>query len=115
VIDPETSLDVMRMRFFRDLQTEPTALPLRARALPVIGAALLWAEREVVPGLEDYVTTGIGHRSTRQKTMGIAQDQRSLVRGSSVGRAVRADRKKYPYAARDLTLGNGRDSREHIQ
>jgi hypothetical protein len=67
VIDPETSLAVMCTRLLRDLQTEPTALPLRARALPVIGAALLWAEREVVPGLEDSVTTGIGHQSTKQK------------------------------------------------
>lgn len=36
-------------------EPEPITVPLRARVLPIVGAALTWAGREVVPYLADYV------------------------------------------------------------
>jgi NAD-dependent dihydropyrimidine dehydrogenase PreA subunit len=49
--------------------TVATVVPLRARVLPVVGAALTWAGREIVPRLADHLLYSldqwvIGQRST---------------------------------------------------
>lgn len=37
------------------VETGPASLPVRSRVLPVVGAALAWVGREIVPCLADYV------------------------------------------------------------
>ena len=36
------------------VSTQPAPVPLRAKVLPVLGAAFVWAGRELVPRLADY-------------------------------------------------------------
>jgi NAD-dependent dihydropyrimidine dehydrogenase PreA subunit len=51
-------------------------VPLRVRMLPVVGAALSWAGRELVPRLAYYLLDELDRRATGQRASGI-------VRGSS--------------------------------
>ena len=61
------------------VRAEPAPLVLRSRVLPLVGAALAWAGREIVPRLADYVL-----RMARQRTIGRRPDERGLARGSEV-------------------------------
>jgi NAD-dependent dihydropyrimidine dehydrogenase PreA subunit len=44
------------------VKTQPAPVPLRARALPVVGAALAWAGREIVPRLAEYLLYDLDRR-----------------------------------------------------
>jgi NAD-dependent dihydropyrimidine dehydrogenase PreA subunit len=59
------------------VDTQPALVPLWAKVLPVVGAALSWAGREIVPRLATYLLDGLDRRATRQPTTGVAR------RGSS--------------------------------
>jgi ferredoxin len=41
------------------IKAQPTALPLRTRVLPVLGAALVWAGREILPRLADFLLNAL--------------------------------------------------------
>ncbi len=60
------------------IRTPSTLVPLRARVLPVVGATLAWAGREVLPRLADLLLDGLDRRETRQ-------DTRATGRGSGRG------------------------------
>jgi NAD-dependent dihydropyrimidine dehydrogenase PreA subunit len=50
------------------IRTPSTPMPLRARVLPVVGATLAWAGREVLPRLADLLLDGLDRREVRQDT-----------------------------------------------
>lgn len=51
------------------VKTRPAPAPLTTRALPVVGAALAWAGREIVPRLADYLFGALARRGdTPQRT-----------------------------------------------
>lgn len=64
------------------LETQPAPLPLRAMVLPVVGTALSWAGRELVPRLAYYLLDGLDRRAIGQPTATVARG-----RGSSNSRA----------------------------
>lgn len=45
---------------------EPISLPVRSRLVPLVGAALVWAGREIVPRLADYLVSGLDRRIIAQ-------------------------------------------------
>lgn len=49
------------------VRTEGAPVPLRTRVLPVVGAALAWAGREIVPRLADYFLESWDRRATDQR------------------------------------------------
>lgn len=50
------------------VRTASPPLPLRARVLPVVGAGLAWAGREILPRLADLLLEGLDRREVRQDT-----------------------------------------------
>lgn len=57
----------------------PAPMSVRARVLPVVGAAMAWAGREIVPRLADYLLQSLDRRATngRAATSGPANDSAS--------------------------------------
>ena len=51
----------------------PAPVPSRARVLPVVGAALSWAGRELVPRLAYYLLDELDRRALGQSASGIAR------------------------------------------
>jgi NAD-dependent dihydropyrimidine dehydrogenase PreA subunit len=54
-----------------DIQTTPE--PLRAKVLPVMGAALAWAGRELVPRLTEYLLYRLDDKIVEQRVKGAGQ------------------------------------------
>ena len=50
-----------------------TPVPLRARVLPMVGATLAWAGREIVPRLADLWLGSLERREVRQRTPGTSR------------------------------------------
>jgi Fe-S-cluster-containing dehydrogenase component len=50
------------------VKTEPVPVSLRARVLPVVGGAMAWAGREIVPRLADYVLCAMERRTVEGRT-----------------------------------------------
>lgn len=48
------------------VEPQPAPVALRTKMLPVIGAALSWAGRELVPRLAYYLLDGLDRQATRQ-------------------------------------------------
>lgn len=71
------------------LETRPAPLPLRAKVLPAVGAALSWAGRELVPRLAYYLLDGLDRRAIGQPTATVARG-----RGSSTCRAGSGHRQR---------------------
>ena len=64
------------------VESPPAPVPLRVRVLPVMGAALSWAGRELVPRLAYYLLDELDRRATGQTATGIARGSRpSSTRG----------------------------------
>jgi ferredoxin len=55
------------------IETPPSPVPLRDRVLPVAGAALSWAGRELVPRLAAYLLDGLDRRASSQPTASSAR------------------------------------------
>ncbi len=62
------------------VKAEPASLSVRSRVLPLVGAVLAWAGREIVPRLADYVLYGLDRRIAGQRTAGQRSDERGLAR-----------------------------------
>jgi NAD-dependent dihydropyrimidine dehydrogenase PreA subunit len=60
---PQQEPEVIRVR------TEPAPAPLRTRVLPVMGAALVWAGREIVPRVVDVLLEVVDRRTTRTQVV----------------------------------------------
>ena len=52
------------------VRTPSTPVPLRARVLPLFGATLAWAGREILPRLADLLLDSLDRREARQDTPG---------------------------------------------
>lgn len=59
----------------------PATLPLRSRALPVIGAALAWTGREILPWLADLLLDTLDRYTTRLQAKGSARSRKTSARG----------------------------------
>ncbi|NIV39426.1 MAG: 4Fe-4S dicluster domain-containing protein [Anaerolineae bacterium] len=55
------------------VESPPAPVPLRVKVLPVVGAALSWAGRELVPRLAYYLLDELDRRATGQRASGIAR------------------------------------------
>ena len=51
------------------VESQPAPVPLRVKVLPVVGAALSWAGRELVPRLAYYLLDGLDRRATRDQNV----------------------------------------------
>jgi NAD-dependent dihydropyrimidine dehydrogenase PreA subunit len=54
-------------------ESQPAPVPMRVRVLPVMGAALSWAGRELVPRLAYYLLDGLDRRAIGQPTSSITR------------------------------------------
>ncbi len=63
-------------------KVEPASPPLRSRVPPLVGTALAWVGREIVPRLADYVLYGLDRRKDGQRAVGRRPDKRGLARRS---------------------------------
>ena len=76
------------------VETLPAPAPLRARVLPVVGTALVWAGREIVPRLADYLLYGLDRSSTGQSSTSLAQDGSAPRRNKESGARQRRRRRR---------------------
>jgi Fe-S-cluster-containing hydrogenase component 2 len=72
---PQPRPEVIRVK------TEPAPVARQARVLPVVGAALSWAGREIVPRLAYYLLDGFDRWAAGQTTAGVTRSS-----GSSTSR-----------------------------
>jgi NAD-dependent dihydropyrimidine dehydrogenase PreA subunit len=75
------------------VETVSTPVPLRVRVLPVVGAALSWAGREIVPRLAIYLLDGLDRRATGQPTTSVARGGSSSTGRRGSGRQRRHRRR----------------------
>lgn len=54
-------------------ESQPAPVPLRVKVLPVVGTALSWAGRELVPRLAYYLLDGLDRRAIGQSTTSIGR------------------------------------------
>ena len=59
--------------------------PLRSRVLPVVGTALVWAGREVLPRLADILLDALDRRAARPQLNGGSRRRESLASGNQGG------------------------------
>jgi ferredoxin len=64
---PRPEREVIRVK------TDSAPVPSRGRVLPVAGAVLSWAGREIVPRLVYYLLDGLDRRATQQSTTRVAR------------------------------------------
>lgn len=76
------------------VRAKPPSLPVRSRVLPLVGAALAWAGREIVPRLAEYVLYGLDRRMAGQRAVGTRPDERDLPRGGEVQSRQRRQRRR---------------------
>jgi Fe-S-cluster-containing hydrogenase component 2 len=77
------------------VETHPS-LPLRARALPIVGTALAWVANEIVPRLAGYWLDGVDRRVAQQQATGSPKPRAGLdppARRSGGGRRRRRRRR----------------------
>jgi Fe-S-cluster-containing hydrogenase component 2 len=78
------------------VKTKSAPAPLRASLLPVVGAALAWGWREIVPRLTEVLLYDLDRRVTRSQRPAARQStpaNGSSVRGGSSGRRRRRRRR----------------------
>lgn len=63
---------------------EPVSRPVRSRLLPLVGAALVWAGREIVPRLADYLVSGLDRHIIGRRSAGGRSGTQELSRGTRV-------------------------------
>jgi ferredoxin len=65
------------------VRTPSAPVPLRARVLPVVGATLAWAGREIMPWLADLLLDSLDRREVRQDTPGAGRGTGRAEKGGS--------------------------------
>jgi NAD-dependent dihydropyrimidine dehydrogenase PreA subunit len=85
---PERTPDVAR------LEPKPAPLPVGARLAPVIGAALVFFGREIVPRLSGYVMDALDRRMRAPSTDGDTTDAASRTRVGGAGAGRRSRRRR---------------------
>lgn len=68
------------------VRTSPAPVPLRSRALPVVGAALAWAGREILPRVADLMLDTLDRQTTRRQARDGARGRGALASGAKEGR-----------------------------
>ena len=63
------------------VRVPPATVPLRSRALPMVGAALAWAGREIRPWLADLLLDTLDRYTTRLQAKDSARSRRISARG----------------------------------
>lgn len=63
------------------VRTEAEIVPLRARVLPVVGAALIWAGREIVPRIVDVMLDAVDRRAIGRQMVATGCDDRAPSQG----------------------------------
>ena len=77
-----------------EVDTRPEPVPFRPRILPLAGAALIWAGREIVPRLAQNVVDILDRRSSTQIAARVARDGSvSPIRADDGGRRHRRRRR----------------------
>jgi len=71
------------------IKTQPAPVDLRAKLLPVVGAALSWTGRELVPRLAIALLEGLDRRAAGQPTTGLARGGSSSGGSGGSGRQQR--------------------------
>jgi NAD-dependent dihydropyrimidine dehydrogenase PreA subunit len=74
------------------VKTKSAPAPLRTSLLPLVGGALAWGWREIVPRLAEYVLYDLDRRVARRRTLAVRQgaaDNGSPARGGGRGRQRR--------------------------
>ena len=71
------------------VESQPAPVPLRVKVLPVVGAALSWAGRELVPRLAYYLLDGLDRRAAGQPTTSVARGGSSSTGRGGSGRQQR--------------------------
>ena len=75
------------------IQTEPRPLSLKSRVLPAVGAALVWAGREIVPYLAEHLLDSLDRRSGEGQLSSRDRGERSPASRSGGGRRRRRRRR----------------------
>jgi NAD-dependent dihydropyrimidine dehydrogenase PreA subunit len=76
------------------IATKPQPALLRSRVLPVVGTALVWAGREVLPRLADVLLDALDRRATPSQVNGGPSRSESLASGAEgAGRQRRRRRR----------------------
>lgn len=63
------------------VRTLPAPVPVRSRTLPVVGTALAWAGREILPRLADLLLDTLDRRTSCLQAKSVARSHRPLARG----------------------------------
>ena len=71
------------------VESQPAPVPLRVKVLPVVGAVLSWAGRELVPRLAYYLLDGLDSRVTRKPTTSVTRGGSSSTGRGGGGRQQR--------------------------
>lgn len=88
---PRPEPDVIRVR------TRPAPIPSRARVLPLVGGALAWAGREIIPRLADYALDSLDRRAMEKRgarVLGSRPDRGFAARGRGGGGQHRRRRRR---------------------
>ncbi|MCL7452145.1 MAG: 4Fe-4S binding protein [Anaerolineae bacterium] len=76
------------------VKTQPALVPFRSRALPVVGAALAWAGREILPSLAEYLLDRLDRRTTQLQARNKALNREAPASGAQgSGRRYRRRRR----------------------
>jgi len=76
------------------IATKPEPAPLGSRMLPVVGTALVWAGREILPRLADLLLDALDRRAARPQVNGGSRRRDSLASGNEgAGRQRRRRRR----------------------
>jgi NAD-dependent dihydropyrimidine dehydrogenase PreA subunit len=71
------------------VRSQTAQVTMRARVLPLVGATLAWAAREIVPRLADYALESLDRRAARMKTRATPSPSEQLIAGRGGGRGGR--------------------------
>ncbi len=63
------------------VQRQPAPVPFRSRVLRVLGAALTWAGREILPSLAEFVLTALDRRASQPQAVGPARRREAAAYG----------------------------------
>jgi len=75
VVPSESTVPPVRVPALRpepqaiQVKTRPARVPLRSSLLPVVGGALVWAGREILPRLADYFLHDLDRRLEQRKVL----------------------------------------------
>jgi NAD-dependent dihydropyrimidine dehydrogenase PreA subunit len=64
------------------VKTQPTLVPFRSKVLSVVGAALAWAGREILPSLAEFLLDTLDRRTTHRQAQNGARSRETPASGA---------------------------------